>query len=324
MTKIYSAVKLPDVATQQIKDAGITLDMFSELATPSEEEMIAKVKDADALISGVNVPVTEAVIEANPNLKAIANVGAGFNNIAVDKAEELGIPVTNTPTYDSVSSTAELALGLLLAVSRRIIPGQKAAEAHSYKGWQVMGYSGGHQVTGKTLAVWGFGNIGRIIGSYAKMLDMELLYVANRDAPKEVEEGLNARRVTAEEALKTADYVVLQMSYRAENHYLVGAEELKLMKPSAYLINTARGGIVDEEALADALEAKELAGAALDVHEHEPEINDRLAKMDNVVITPHTGNDTYEARNEMATVASDQALKAVQGKSLDYVVNEVK
>lgn len=324
MTKVYSAVKLPEVAQQLFKDAGIELDMFDVLDTPSEAEMIEGVKDADALISGVNVPVTAAVIEANPNLKVIANVGAGFNNIDVDKANELGISVTNTPTHDSLSSTAELALGLMLAVSRRIIPGHKVAEADAYPGWQAMGYTGGNQVTGKTMVVYGFGGIGRIIGQYAKALGMDLLYIGNHDAPKEYTDEFGGRRVSEEEGLKEADYLFLQMSYRPENHHLMGAEEFKLMKDSAYLINTARGGIVDEEALADALEAGELAGAALDVHEKEPKINQRLAHMENVVITPHIGNDTYEARDEMSSVASEQAIKGVTGKELDYVVNEPK
>lgn len=324
MTKVYSAVKLPEVAQKLFEDAGIELDMFDVLDTPSEAEMIEGVKDADALISGVNVPVTEAVIEANPNLKVIANVGAGFNNIAVDKANELGIPVTNTPTHDSLSSTAELALGLMLAVSRRIIPGHKIGEADAYPGWQAMGYTGGHQVTGKTMVIWGFGGIGRIIGKYAKALEMDLLYIGHNDAPKEYTDEFGGRRVSKEEGLKEADYLFLQMNYRPENHHLMSTDEFKLMKDSAYLINTSRGGIVDEEALADALEAGELAGAGIDVHEEEPKINQRLAHMENVVITPHTGNDTYEARDEMSTVAADQAVKGVNGEELDYVVNEPK
>lgn len=322
MAKVYSAAKLPEKATQMLEDAGIELEMFDKMDTPSEDEINEKAQDADVLISAVNVPVSDKIINDNTHLKAIANVGAGYNNIEIETAAEHGIPVTNTPGRDSLASTAEHAVGLMLALSRRYIPNHKMMERNEYPGWQVTGYTGGNQVYGKTLGVIGMGSIGQIIGKIARSLDMELIYSKRSPLEGDYDERVGATRVSQDELLERADYVILMAHYAPENHHMIAKEELAKMKESAYFINAARGGMVDEEALVDALEAGELAGAALDVHEHEPEVNKRLAQMENVLLTPHIGNDTIEARLEMAQTAVDQAIKAIQGDDLDYVVND--
>ena len=321
--KIYSAVKLPQVATKLLDDAGIQYEMHNELSTPSEDEIIEKVAHAEVLISGVNVPVTEKIIRSNPELKMIANVGAGTNNIDVETARELNIPVTNTPGDYSIISTSELALALMLAVSRNILSNQEMVQNRDFPGWQVMGYLGGDQVSFKKMFIMGFGRIGQEIAKYGKVMHMDVMYYDIQEIDPEVQKELNARPVSIEEGLKEADYVVLQMKYTPENHHLISKNELELMKESAYLINTARGGVVDEEAVADALEAGKIKGAAFDVHEQEPVMNERLIELDNVVLTPHVGNDTYEARNEMAETAVDQAIKFIQEQPLDYVINGV-
>ena len=320
MAQIYIAAKLPEVATKQLDEAGISYEMYDKMDTPSQEEIIKGIENAEALIPAVNVPVSEEALKTNPNLKVIANVGEGYNNIDTKAAKELNIPITNTPTYNSVASTAELAFALVLGVSRKLVNGQKMAEAHDFPGWQVMGYLGGDQVSGKTMAIIGFGKIGSKIGSYAKAFDMNLIYADPFRAPEEVEKELDAKHVSQEEALKTADYVVLMSKYTDENYHMISKEEIAMMKPSAYLINTGRGKLLNEEALADALDAGKLAGAALDVHEFEPKMNDRLTKMSNVLLTPHTGNDTHEARDDMAAMAVLQAIKAIKGEALDHQV----
>lgn len=318
MTKIYSAVKLPDTAIKIIKDQNIELDMHDELTTPDQNQIIDKIKDADALITGVNVQIPRKVISTNPDLKVIANVGSGFNNINVDEADKHNIAVTNTPVHESVASTAELAITLMLALSRRILPGHDMAVKNEFEGWQVMGYLGGNQVIDKTLAIVGFGQIGQYIGKLSQAFNMKILYVDSEEKNTEI----NAERVELEEALKEADYVITQVNYNETSHHLFGKKEFEQMKDTAYFINTARGGVVDEDALFEALKNKQIRAAALDVHEEEPHINEKLAKLNNVILTPHIGNDTYEARDKMAEIAVVQAVKALQGKKLDYQVNK--
>lgn len=318
MAKIYSAVKLPESAVKIIKDQNIELNMHDELTTPAQKQIIENVKDVDGLITGVNVQAPAEVIHANPAMKVIANVGAGFNNIDIEEAKKHNIAVTNTPVHKSVASTAELAITLMLALSRRVLPGQEMAEKNEFEGWQVMGYLGGNQVIDKTLAIVGFGQIGQYIGKLAQAFDMKILYVDH----EEKETDINAEKVSLEEALKEADYVITQVNYNETSHHLFGKKQFEQMKDSAYFINTARGGVVDEEALYEALENKEIQAAALDVHEKEPHINEKLAKLDNVILTPHIGNDTYEARDQMAETAADQAVKALTGQTLDHQVNQ--
>ncbi|HBV22766.1 MAG TPA: hydroxyacid dehydrogenase [Jeotgalicoccus sp.] len=318
MPKIYSAVKLPETAVKIIKDQNIELDMHDELTTPEIDVIIDRVKDADGLITGVNVQAPAEVIQANTGLKVIANVGSGFNNIDIDEANKHNIAVTNTPVHESVASTAELAVTLMLALSRRVLPGHEMAVKNEFDGWQVMGYLGGNQVVDKTLAIVGFGQIGQYIGKIAQAFNMKLLYVDHVEKETEI----NAEKVTLEEALKEADYVIAQVNYNETSHHLFGKKEFEQMKETAYFINTARGGVVDESALIDALKNKQIQAAALDVHEEEPHINEELVKLDNVILTPHIGNDTYEARNKMAEVAADQAVKALTDTQLDYQVNK--
>lgn len=318
MAKIYSAVKLPESAVKIIKDQNIELNMHDELTTPDQEQIIENVKGVDGLITGVNVQAPAEVIHANPAMKVIATVGAGFNNIDIEEAKKHNIAVTNTPVHKSVASTAELAITLMLALSRRVLPGQEMAEKNEFEGWQVMGYLGGNQVIGKTLAIVGFGQIGQYIGKLAQAFDMKILYVDH----EEKDTDINAEKVSLEEALKEADYVITQVNYNETSHHLFGKKEFEQMKDSAYFINTARGGVVDEEALYEALKNKEIQAAALDVHEKEPHINEKLAKLDNVILTPHIGNDTYEARDQMAETAADQAVKALTGQTLDHQVNQ--
>ncbi|MDO5018159.1 MAG: NAD(P)-dependent oxidoreductase [Lagierella massiliensis] len=320
--KVYSAVKLPEETIKILEDADIKLNMFDKLDTPSEEEIIENVKDVDAIITGVNVTVTKKIIESSKNLKIIANVGAGVNNIDIESAKENNVLLTNTPGQNSVASTAETAIALMLTLSRGILKNQKMVKENSFEGWQVMGFLGGNQVSHKKLFIDGFGNIGKEIARMAKGLHMDIFYydIKDRSEFKEAEEEIGAKFVEFEEGLKNADYIVLQMNYTKDNHHLIGEKELEMMKETAYLINTARGGIVDEKALYKALEVGKIKGAAIDTHEEEPKINEDLMKLDNVVLTPHIGNDTYEARVEMANTAAKDLVRVLDGKEPKYLV----
>ena len=314
--KVYSAVKLPKETLDILKNANIELNIFDKLETPSEEEIIENSKDVDAIITGVNVTITSKIIEASKNLKIIANIGAGVNNIDAQSAKENNVLLTNTPGKNSVASTAETAIGLMLSLSREILKNQKMVRENSFDGWQVMGFLGGHQVSYKNLFIIGFGNIGKEIARMAKGLHMNISYydIKERSQFKKAEEEIGAEYIDFEEGLKKADYIILQMYYTEDNHHFIGKDELDKMKESAYLINTARGGIVDEKALYNALKDEKIAGAAIDTHEEEPRINEDLLKLDNVVLTPHIGNDTYEARIEMANSAANDVIKVFDGK----------
>lgn len=313
--KFYSAVKLPEHVIQSLKDKGHVLIMHDDLTTPAKDEILSNIKDKDALITGVNTPVDKDIIEAGNNLKVISNVGAGYNHIDIDVANTHNIVVTNSPAPESTASTAENALMLMLMLSRNMNDAQSIAENNLFRGWQVMGYLGGNQMSGKTLAIVGLGTIGQKIAKMAEAFKMNIIYVDLE------EKKVPYKRLSLDEALSIADFVVLQMNYTPENHHMVNYETFKMMKRSAYIVNNARGGIVDETALADALDQKLIKGAALDVHEFEPQINERLRGRDDVILTPHIGNDTIEARNSMVEIAIDQSIKALNRQPLQYKVN---
>lgn len=320
--KIYSTVKLPEESYKKIQNEGYKFLMHNRLDTPSEEEIIENSKDADVIISAVNVNITKNIIDNSNNLKLISNVGAGTNNIDVKSAKANKIKITNTPSRDSVASTAEHALGLMLALSRNYLKNQNLVENNNFNGWQVMGFLGGNQVSYKKLLIIGFGNIGQEIADMAKAFKMDIYYYNHGDLNRfrDAESKTGAKFIELEEGLKMADYIILQMNYTDDNFHFIDKKEIDLMKKSAYLINTARGKIVNEEALADALDNNQIRGVAIDTHEDEPKFNERLKKMDNVILTPHIGNDTYEARLEMANVAVDQAIKFLKGEELDFEV----
>lgn len=313
--KVYSAVKLPEHIINLLNENKHDLMMHDELTTPSQEEMLSHVSEVEAIISGVNTPINRELIESSPNLKIISNVGAGYNHIDIQAANEHNIVVTNSPAYESTASTAEHAVLLTLALSRDLKASEQLTQENKFEGWQVMGYLGGHQMSGKTVAIVGLGTIGQHIAKILEAYQMNILYVDLE------EKDVAYERKTLEEALPVADFVILQMNYTKDNHHMMNAETINLMKSSAYLINNARGGIVDEEALADALDQNVIKGAALDVHEFEPKIYQRLRNRDNVILTPHIGNDTVEARNAMAETAIQQVIKHFNNDTLDYQVN---
>ena len=314
--KIYSAVKLPEYIINILNENKHELVMHDELTTPSQEEMMSYIQDVDAIISGVNTPINRELIESSPNLKIISNIGAGYNHISLDTANEHNIVVTNSPAHESTASTAEHAVLLTLALSRDLKPAEQLTQDNKFEGWQVMGYLGGNQMSGKTVAIIGLGTIGQHIAKILAAFQMKILYV---DLEKK---DVVYERKTLEEALPIADFVILQMNYTNDNHHMINKDTLQLMNSSAYLINNARGGIVDEEALADALDQKVIKGAALDVHEYEPKVNQRLRNRDNVILTPHIGNDTVEARNAMAETAIKQVIKFFNNDALDHQVNK--
>lgn len=318
MVKVYIAGPIPEVGLNLLKDQGFEVDMYEGKGIIDKETLKEGIKDADALISLLSTNVDKDVIDAASNLKIIANYGAGFNNIDGDYARQLNIDVTNTPKA-STNSTAELTFGLVLSAARRIVEGDKLCRTTGFDGWAPLFFRG-REVSGKTIGIIGLGEIGSAVARRAKAFDMNVLYTGpNQKVDREREIG--AKYVDLETLLKNADFVTINAAYNPDMHHQIDTEQFEMMKPTSYLINASRGPIVHEQALVQALQDKEIEGAALDVFEFEPEINDELKKLDNVVLTPHIGNATFESRDMMSKIVANDTVSKLTNHEPKYVVN---
>ncbi|MHC5227619.1 NAD(P)-dependent oxidoreductase [Enterococcus sp. LJL99] len=320
MKKIFIASQLPEKAMTYLDNQSITFDYWTSPNTISEAELIDKLKDVSILVCGIDVSVTKDVIQASPQLKLIANVGDGFSNIDTDFAKENNILITNAPTTDSIASTAEQTVTLLLSLSRKLLSGDTMMKEHKFQGWKVTGYVGGHQVYRKKIVIIGMGKIGRKVVEMLAGFKMDFYYVDPKTVDVDFATKFALKKVSLENGLKLADYVTINCSLNEENVHMISSNQLSLMKPSAYLINCARGPLVNEKDLCSAITQNQIAGAALDVYEFEPKVSKELAQLDNVVLTPHAGNATVEARNEMAMDAVYNVVKFITNKPLDYIV----
>ena len=289
-----------------------TTSLPAEGFTRLEQHMLyAPLEEAEVLVSTFDKPVTREMIMSAPHLKLITNFGVGFNNIDLEACRERGIRVTNTP-QPVIEPTAELAFALMHDVARRTAEFDRKLREGKAEPFGVMNNLS-HSLYGKTLGIIGMGRIGRALARRAVASDMRIVY-HNRKPIHEstlVSGFLNPETihyVSKEELLETADFVSLNLPYTPEVKHLIGATELRMMKSTAYLINTARGAHVDEEALVKALKEGEIAGAAMDVYEHEPKIHPELLTLDNVVLSPHTGTGTWEGRIAMCENVCDNIL----------------
>ncbi|UTH00182.1 2-hydroxyacid dehydrogenase family protein [Macrococcoides canis] len=315
--KVLVAGEIPEKGLSFLKEH-FEVDLFEGEQLITKEELIDRIKDKDALVSLLSTNVDKEIIDAAPNLQIIANYGAGFNNIDGEYAREKSIDVTNTPKA-STNATADLTMALLLASTRRVVEGDNLCRTTGFNGWAPLFFRG-REVSGKTLGIIGLGEIGQAVARRAKGFDMDILYTGpNRH--EEREKGIDATYVSLEELLKQSDFITINAAYNPSMKHMIDKEQLEIMKPTAYLINASRGPVVHEAALADALEDKVIEGAALDVFEFEPEINDKLKTLDNVVITPHIGNATFEARDMMAEIVTQNVYKKLNGNTPDYIVN---
>ena len=287
----------------------------------SGHELYAPLTEAQVLVSTFDKPVTREMIESAPNLQLVTNFGVGFNNIDLDACRERGIRVTNTP-QPVIEPTAELAFALMHDVARRTAEFDRKLREGKAEPFGVMNNLS-HSLYGKTLGIIGMGRIGQSLARRAIAAGMTVIYhnrrpIANSQSPI----ADQARYVSKEELLQTADFVSLNLPYTPDVKHLIDEQELKMMKKSAYLINTARGAHVREEALVQALKNGEIAGAAMDVYEHEPQIHPELLTLDNVVLSPHTGTGTWEGRIAMCENVCDNILAYLQNNiaAMDIVL----
>lgn len=284
-----------------------------------KEEIIEMIKGQDALLCPLSDKIDREVIDAGDNLKIIANYGAGFDNIDIDYAREKGIVVTNAPAPASAVSTAELTFGLMLAAARKIVSGDKATRAGEFYGWRPTFYLGS-QLKGKTLGIIGLGNIGKNLAKRARAFEMKVVYYS-RTRKEDFEKEFDIEYLDKDEVIRSADFLSLHTAFVPDLRHMISKKELEMMKKSAILINASRGPIVDEDALADALIENVIAGAALDVYEFEPRVNNKLMDLDNVILAPHLGNATFEARLEMGENAKDNLIDFKNGKNPKNKVN---
>ncbi|PTF54310.1 hydroxyacid dehydrogenase [Staphylococcus chromogenes] len=317
MKKIFVAGPIPEVGLNLLKEH-FEVEMYEGKGIISQDELKKGVKDAFGLVSLLSTNVDKEVIDSGEQLAFIANYGAGFNNVDIDYAKSKGIEVSNTPKA-STNATGELTMGILLAVARRIPEGDQLMRHEGFDGWAPLFFRG-REVSGKTIGIIGLGEIGSAVARRAKGFDMNILYTGPH-RKEDKEQALDASYVDLETLLKESDFITINAAYNASMEHMIDAEQLKLMKSTAYLINASRGPIVHEKALLEALQNKTIEGAALDVYEFEPEITEGLKSLDNVVITPHIGNATFEARDMMAEIVANNLIKKAQGETPDYIVN---
>ena len=286
----------------------------------AKKALIAAVQKCDILFCLLHDKIDRDVIAANPKLRMVAAQSISPSNIDVAAATALGIPVTVVPPI-TTEATADLTFGLMLAVARRMMEGDRIVRAGRFPGGQSSHLLGSF-VWGKTIGLIGGGGlIGRAVARRAHGFSMRVLYWTPRRKPENVERESGLAFVPFEQLLAESDFVSLHPPLTPETRHQIGTRELKLMKKTAFLINTARGPIVDEAALVRALKARRIAGAGLDVYEHEPKVSAELRKMPNVVLTPHLGSATLEVREEMANIVVDNILALLAGKTPPNCVN---
>ena len=294
---VVLTAEYPRIA-RQILEADFDIVEHPTEQARTEEEMITILSEADAAITLLTDPITRRVLASNPNLRIVANHAVGYNNVDIAAARELGVIVTNTPGV-LTEATADLTIALMLAVMRRIVEGDREIRETGRCEWEPMKLHGAG-LQRRQLGIIGMGRIGSAVADRARAFGMRVIGV-RRGEP-------------IDELLRTSDVVSIHAPLTTESHHMIDAAALATMRAGSYLINTARGAVVDEQALCDALDSGHLAGAGLDVYEHEPAVNPRLLAMRNVVLLPHIGSATAEARNAMASIAATDVLRFLRGQ----------
>lgn len=319
MASVFIAGAIPDAAVRRLRQAGLTVSMYTGDQLINHATLLKNTATVDYLITPLSTPVDREILDHAQHLKLIANFGVGTSNIDVDYASQLHIPITNTPDVSAVA-TAESTIGLMVSLAHRIVEGDHLMRTQGFNGWAPLFFLG-HELQGKTLGIIGLGQIGQAVAQRMHAFDMPILYTQRHRLPVALEVRYGARYVSLETLLAQSDIVSMHITNNAQTHHFIGADQFKLMKRTALFINAARGQVIDEAALTQALLDGELAGAALDVYEHEPVVEAELKQMKNVILTPHLGNATVEARDAMAAIVANNVLAAVNHQPLQAVVN---
>jgi lactate dehydrogenase-like 2-hydroxyacid dehydrogenase len=285
----------------------------------SAEELARRIKGKQAIISQLTDRFDSAVIEGLDGVRSISNVAVGFDNIDVGAATRKGILVTNTPDV-LTDTTADFAFALLMAAARRVVEGHHYVHSGQWRKWYI-DLLVGHDIHHRTIGIFGMGRIGQAMAKRAGGFSMRVLYHDAIRAPEALEKSLALELVTAEELLRQSDFISVHVPLLPETRKMIGEAQLRMMKPTAILVNTSRGPVIDEAALAEALDQKIIAGAGLDVFEQEPHVHPLLLKLENVVLAPHIASASIDTRRKMSLVAVENALAALDGKRPPNLLN---
>jgi len=283
------------------------------------EELMERIRGKQGVVSQLTDKFSAPVIEQLDGIRIIANVAVGFDNIDVPAATRRKILVTNTPDV-LTDTTADFAFALLMAAARRVVEGHKFVHSGQWTKWRI-DLLVGQDVHHRTLGIFGMGRIGQALARRARGFDMRVLYYDAVGAPEAVERELGLEFASAERVLRESDFVSLHVPLAAHTRHMIGAAQLSMMKPTAILVNTSRGPVVDEAALAEALEKGTIAGAGLDVFENEPQVNPGLLKLDSVVVAPHIASASVDTRRKMCMMAAENAVAALEGKRPANLLN---
>jgi len=318
MAKVVVTGKIPAVALERLR-AEHTVDAWDDESPIARDELLKRVAGADAIVSLLTEKIDAELLDAaGKQLRSVSNVAVGYNNIDVPACRERNVLVTNTPGV-LTDATADIAMALILMSTRRLAEGERVIRAQQPWQWGMF-YMLGSSIQGSQLGIVGMGQIGAAVARRARAFGMTIAYTKRSPLDAETAKELNATHMELDELLTTSDVVSLHCPYSPETHHLMNASTIGKMKKSAYLINTARGPVVDEEALATALQQGKIAGAGLDVFEKEPTVHQALIGLDNAVLIPHLGSATVETRTAMANLAVTNALAVLSGKTAPNLV----
>jgi len=289
---------------------------------PNQEKLKLMAELSNAMITYLSDKIDANVIDVGKNLKIISNYAAGFNNVDYNYAAKKEIWVTNTPGVLH-ETTADLTWAMMLAAARRIVSADRFTREEKFSGWEADLFLG-HDIYGKTLGIIGCGEIGRAVARRASGFGMRVLYYQRSQLESYKEDSLNLQYVSFKELIEQSDFITLHLPLNDDSRYLFGPDEFRLMKSTAVFINAARGKVVDDKALLEAVRKNEIAAAALDVYENEPEIVEGLLEEENILVLPHIGSASYETRDRMAVLAAHNVLDALDGKKPRSAVNNFK
>lgn len=313
MSRVVVTGKIPKPGLDILRRDGHDVDVWDSEDQQPRDQLLEQVSGADAILSLLTEKVDGELLDAaGEQLKVVSNVAVGYNNVDVDACRERGVVATNTPGV-LTDATADIAMSLILMATRRLGEGERIIRSQTPWQWGMF-YLLGSGLQRKTLGIVGLGAIGAATARRARAFGMNIIYSSRSQAPRELETELGAHRVDMDTLLAESDVLSLHCPYTSATHHLLSTEQFAAMKATAYVVNTARGAVIDEAALVEALKSGQIAGAGLDVFEEEPKVHPGLLECENAALLPHLGSATIETRTAMATLAADNAVAVLAGK----------
>lgn len=319
--KVFITRKIPGTSLDNLKKSGLELIIPDNNRVLTGEELLAGISGVDAILSLLTDKIDGDVMDAaGPQLKVISNYAVGFDNIDVEAATKRGIVVTNTPSDEVNEAVAEHTWALILALARRVVEADEATKHGAYRGWEPDIFLGTNLI-GKTLGIIGMGRIGSMVARRAAGYKMKVLYNKRARDP-EAEQALGVKFASLDDLLAQSDFISLHVPLTPETRHMINKDAFAKVKKGAFLVNTARGSIIEERDLVEALDSAQIAGAALDVFDNEPNISPELMANQKVIMTPHIASATWEARNKMGEQATNAIMDVLNGTMPQNIVDE--